>query len=257
MKPTWGAITREGQKVYSLTLDTLGFFARSVEDLDLLANVFALADDATPKPDFQVKGAKFALLKTMIWPEAGPGTVNAMETAAKLLRDCGAEVEEIELPSEFDQMPHWHHIIFETEGRTTFLPEYVTAKDKLQPFIRDHVENKYNISKASQLEALDGVSALRPVMDKIAGRYAALLTPSVIDEAPVGLEHTGSPCFNIIWTVGPLSEHVKYVYQLNSRIIGSSYTCCQCARFQGCEQYAYWGFPGGSEVPRSAFIVGF
>jgi Asp-tRNA(Asn)/Glu-tRNA(Gln) amidotransferase A subunit family amidase len=257
MKPTWGAITREGQKMYSLTLDTLGLFARSVEDLDLLANVFALADDATPEPDFQVKGAKFALLKTMVWPEAGPGTVNAIETAAKLLRDHGAEVEEIELPPEFDQMPHWHHIIFETEGRTTFLPEYVTAKDKLQPFIRDHVENKYKISRASQLEALDGVSALRPEIDKIASQYAAILTPSAIDEAPVGLEHTGSPCFNIIWTVEPLPAHNRRMYQLKFYSIGFTYTGNQCPRLQGCEQYAYRGIFGGSEVSRSAFTVCF
>lgn len=33
MKPTWGAINREGLKVLALSLDTLGLFARSAEDL--------------------------------------------------------------------------------------------------------------------------------------------------------------------------------------------------------------------------------
>lgn len=32
-KPTWNAISREGLKIHALTLDTLGFFTRSVDDL--------------------------------------------------------------------------------------------------------------------------------------------------------------------------------------------------------------------------------
>ncbi|KAI1138065.1 amidase [Hypoxylon sp. FL0543] len=199
-KPTWNAISREGVKVYSLNLDTIGFFARSVEDLQLLSDVFALEDDAPPQNDFSVKGSRFALLKTMVWPQAGPGTVAALETGAKLLRDHGAEVEEIELPPEFDNLPEWHRIVLHSDGRATFLPEYRVAKDKLSPFLAGHVENANKISRAAQLEAFDGIAALRPKIDAIASKYAAILTPSVVDEAPLGFESTGSPAFNAIWT---------------------------------------------------------
>ncbi|TGO29197.1 hypothetical protein BPAE_0017g00020 [Botrytis paeoniae] len=44
MKPTYNAIPLEGQKICSISLDTLGFFSRSVEDLQLLADVFSLKD---------------------------------------------------------------------------------------------------------------------------------------------------------------------------------------------------------------------
>ncbi|OTB01213.1 hypothetical protein M426DRAFT_25797 [Hypoxylon sp. CI-4A] len=199
-KPTWNSISREGLKVYSLILDTIGFFARSVEDLQLFSDVFALEDDAPPDAKFSIKGAKFAVLKTVVWPQAGPGTVAALETGAKLLRDHGAEVEEIELPPEFDKIPEWHRIVIHSDGRPTFLPEYRVAKDKLSPFLADHVENGLKIPRAAQLEAFDGIAASRPKIDEIAGRYAAILTPSVVDEAPVGLESTGSPAFNAIWT---------------------------------------------------------
>ena len=37
-------------------------------------------------------------------------------------------------------------------------------------------------------------------MDVIADGYAAIITPSVIDEAPVGHGHTGSTAFNVLWT---------------------------------------------------------
>ncbi|RYC65852.1 hypothetical protein CHU98_g350 [Xylaria longipes] len=200
LKPTWNAISREGQKFYSLTLDTIGFFARCVEDLELMADLFGLEDDQAPKNNFEVKGAKFAVVKTVVWPEAGRGTISALETGTQLLKNHGAEVEEIELPSEFDQVPGWHHTLLHGEGRVTFLPEYRLSKDKLSPFLVGHVENVNGISRAVQLEASDGIAALRPKMDEIAKKYAAILTPSVVDEAPVGLESTGSPAFNGMWT---------------------------------------------------------
>ncbi|KAI1374313.1 amidase [Hypoxylon crocopeplum] len=199
-KPTWNAISREGLKIYSLILDTIGFFARSVEDLQLLADVFALEDDVPLNDDFSVKGSKFAVLKTVVWPHAGPGTVAALEAGAKLLRDHGAEVEEVQLPPEFDNIPEWHRIVLHSDGRPTFLPEYRIAKDKLSTFLADHVENGCKISRAAQLEAFDGIAALRPKIDEIASRYAAILTPSVVDEAPLGIESTGSPAFNSMWT---------------------------------------------------------
>lgn len=67
LKPTWNSISREGLKVYSLTYDTLGLYARSVEDLKLLAKVFRLEDDVAPPAEpFQLKGAKFAFLKVRL-----------------------------------------------------------------------------------------------------------------------------------------------------------------------------------------------
>ncbi|KAI1384300.1 glutamyl-tRNA amidotransferase subunit A [Hypoxylon trugodes] len=199
-KPTWNAISREGLKVYSLILDTIGFFARSAEDLQLLSDIFLLEDDVPPPTNFSVKGAKFAVLKTMVWPSAGPGTIAALEAGARILKEHGAHVEEIELPPSFDKMPEWRHIVMQTEARPSFLAEYRVAKDKLAPFLVDHVENGQKISRAAQLEALDGIARLRPEIDEIAGRYDAILTPSVVDEAPVGLDFTGDAVFNAIWT---------------------------------------------------------
>ncbi|KAJ9136668.1 Amidase [Pleurostoma richardsiae] len=201
MKPTWGAITREGQKIYSVSLDTLGFYARSIADLQLLASVFAVKDDEEPPAaPFAVRGAKFAMVKTMIWPQAGPGTAAAMQRAAELLREASAEVEEVELPGEFDELPKWHRCMLTCDGRAAFLPEHRTARDKLDNTLAGHVENVQKYSRADQLAACDGIAALRPKIDEFARGYAAVVTPSVPDEAPLGTGSTGSAAFNSIWT---------------------------------------------------------
>ena len=201
LKPTWNSITREGQKIYSLILDTLGLYARSVADLELLADTFAIHDDSPAPTDFTVKGAKFAVLKTMVWPHIGPGGEAATSKAVSLLREQGAEVEEIELPAHLVDLPKWHATVLNSDGRTAFLPEYAVAKEQLNSQLVGHVENSDKISRKAQLDAFDNISAARPVVDEILGRYAAVLTPSVPDEAPMGIEKTGSAAFCLIWTV--------------------------------------------------------
>ncbi|KAK0468370.1 glutamyl-tRNA amidotransferase subunit A [Desarmillaria tabescens] len=198
-KPTWGSISREGVKISSLILDTIGFFARSVADLQLLADAFKLSDDREPST-FELKGAKVAVCKTHIWPQVGQGTVNALEQAAKLLREHGAEVEELELPEEFSQITQWLRNVLDGDGGISFLPEYNLAKDKLDPYLLGFVENSTNLSKRDYLTGLDGIASLRPKIDAIAGRYAAILTPSVHDEAPEGISNTGSAAFCGMWT---------------------------------------------------------
>ncbi|KAF4971220.1 hypothetical protein FSARC_1942 [Fusarium sarcochroum] len=200
-KPTWNSVSREGQKIYALIYDTLGWYARCVEDLVLLADVFALQDDEDDSPSFQgIEGARFAICKTSIWPLSGSGTQEALSRAADLLTSRGAIIEEIDLPSEFNNISEWYRILLHSEGRTSFLPEYRVGRDQIGQVLVEHVENKDNFTRKTQLEAFDKMAALRPVFDEIASKYAAVITPSVPDEAPVGLESTGSHVFCSMWS---------------------------------------------------------
>ncbi len=105
-----------------MTCDTLGLYARSVDDLELLCSVFRLADDEPiPAEPFGLQGAKVAFCKTSVWPKAGPGTQSAWIKGQELLRTAGASVHEIELPEEFAKIPEWHEKVLAGEGRTSFL----------------------------------------------------------------------------------------------------------------------------------------
>ncbi|KAM5374973.1 hypothetical protein ACJA88_007638 [Fusarium oxysporum] len=175
-KPTWNSVSREGQEIYALMYDTLGWYGRCVEDLVLLADVFALQDDEDEDRSFQgIEGARFNL-------------------------SHGAEVHELELPSAFDDVPEWYRIGLHTEGRTSFLPEYRVGKDQIDQVLIEHVENSDNFTRKTQLMASDSLAAVRPDFDFIASQYVAIITPSVPDEAPVGLESTGSHVFCAMWS---------------------------------------------------------
>lgn len=200
-KPTWNAISREGQKIYSLDFDTLGYYARSIEDLELLSNVFGLRDDQAPEPISNgVKDLRFAFFKTPQWPNAGPSLQKAFEDGKKQLQAAGAHVEEIESPPGFEIIAKWHTCELFSEGRVSFRPVYQTSKHLLPQDLIEHVEEKHGYTRKDFLEAFDGIAAWRPKWDAIADKYDAVVVPSVPDEAPKGLESTGSAVFNSVWT---------------------------------------------------------
>jgi Asp-tRNA(Asn)/Glu-tRNA(Gln) amidotransferase A subunit family amidase len=201
MKPTWNSITREGQKLYSLIFDTLGLYARSVDDLKTILDAFQLVDDEADE-DFHIKGAKFALLRfpTPEWPANGPGTAGALKKGAELLRSHGAHVEEFTLGDEFRSMYKYHLQVLSGDGRIAFLPDYTVAKDKLHSSLIDHVENTEKYTRKDQLKAFDELAAMRPKLDALADQYAAIIAPSVIDEAPVWHGNTGDAAFCGPWT---------------------------------------------------------
>lgn len=61
------------------------------------------------------------MIKTHVWPKAGPGTKAAFEKAKTLLEDKGAKVADVELPQDFAGISEWHGDVMKGEGRSSFL----------------------------------------------------------------------------------------------------------------------------------------
>lgn len=186
-KPTWNVISREGLAQWCVTFDTCGFFARSIGDLELMADVFRLHENR--EDPFELRGARIAFCQTHNWHKAGDGTRSAMTLARSILASEGASVHDLELPHEFADALDWHATVLASEGRSSFLGQYLTDARLLHDSIRGYVERE--ISEKDILEAYDGLASLRPVWDAIARQYDAILTPSVPDEAPLGIDQTG------------------------------------------------------------------
>jgi Asp-tRNA(Asn)/Glu-tRNA(Gln) amidotransferase A subunit family amidase len=199
MKPTFGLLSREGAKLYSITLDTIGWFGRSVADLGLLADAFHVTREPW-RARKSIKGARIALCRTPYWKQASRASQAAVETAAARLTKAGAKVSELALPKEFAGMNEAQATIMRSEGRAAFRPEYQRAHALLHQDFRDRVENADRFTVEQILAALDLAGRLRPVFDGIAKGYDALLCPSAIGEAPKDLKTTGDPLFQRMWT---------------------------------------------------------
>src|ERR1700730_4140099 len=93
-KPSFGLINRAGVKPLADSLDTIGVFARSVEDVAFFAGVLserpALRHLAVPQ-----QAPRFGLYRTPVWDQAEPPTVAALDAARTALPRAGAVVTEL------------------------------------------------------------------------------------------------------------------------------------------------------------------
>ncbi|MGE4340050.1 MAG: amidase family protein, partial [Pigmentiphaga sp.] len=122
-------------------------------------------------------------------------------SCVSVLREAGAEVTELELPSPFEQLVDCQVLIMRLEAQASFLPEYATALERLHPTLREQVENVNGYTREALCHAYDTAAHCHMAFDRLAAPYDCVLTPSTIGEATLGLASTGEPIFNAMWTL--------------------------------------------------------
>ena len=211
-KPTHGLIPRSGMFMLSRTLDHVGLFARTVEDLALLAEPLVGHDEGDPDtrprarvPFLEVVGEApplppmLAFVKTPQWPHAADDTRAAF---AELVEKLGDRVEEVELfPSALDAW-QWHQAISEAEMAVNLEREWEKGRDRLSDHLRGRIERGRQVRALDYLRALSRVGpAYEGFRELFEQRYDAILTPAAPGTAPKGLASTGDPMFATLWTL--------------------------------------------------------
>lgn len=109
-KPTYGLMSRYGIVAMASSTDTVGTFARTIEDAAAVIDVMAGRDpfDGTTierQPEgyldlpADVKGKKVGIIKEYMSDGLDPGVKARIEEAAAKLKAAGADVQEVSLPS--------------------------------------------------------------------------------------------------------------------------------------------------------------
>jgi Asp-tRNA(Asn)/Glu-tRNA(Gln) amidotransferase A subunit family amidase len=201
LKPTWGAVSREGLKMASCTLDTVGWYGRSVDDLILVAEAFRLASRdkiAAVEP----KGLRVGLCRSPVWEKIEPAGEAALLLAGKRLTEAGAIVADLDLPPPCEGLSAAHKNIIYGEGSVSFLPELLGAGAMLADDLRDRAENKRGLTPEDLLASYTLADKCRPIVDALFGPdLDVILTSSAPGEAPEGLHTTGNAVFNSNWTL--------------------------------------------------------
>ena len=198
-RPTYGDLRCVGVKEAAGSLDTLGLLARSVEDISLYRDVLLRAAPTPLPPAPAALGIGFC--PTHLWSRLEPSTAKLLEDAADHLGKAGALVEEVMLPSEFNDIIETHRAISSYEFARNFTYEIENHWDQISVPLREgRIATGLNTDIHAYTEARRAAEAKRRSLDAIMSSYDVLLTASAAGEAPLGLNSTGDASFCALWT---------------------------------------------------------
>jgi Asp-tRNA(Asn)/Glu-tRNA(Gln) amidotransferase A subunit family amidase len=209
-KPTHGLVPRSGVLLLSRALDHVGVFARTVEDVALLAEALAGFDEADPdtrpraRPSLAAAAVsepplapRLAFVRSPVWERAEPVT---REAFAELVEALGEAVAEVELGAGFAPAWEMHRTIMEVEMAHNLRRDYEKGGDRLSAVLRALIERGRGRAAVDYAAALAGMPALNGALDPVFDEFDAILTPAAPGEAPHGLQATGDPVFCTLWT---------------------------------------------------------
>jgi Asp-tRNA(Asn)/Glu-tRNA(Gln) amidotransferase A subunit family amidase len=211
-KPTHGLISRHRALLLSRTLDHVGLFARTIDDIALMAEALTGFDENDPdtKPRARIPLGQiaaeepplppmFALIKTPHWERTDEAT---REGFAELIKQLGARMEQIDLfPSAQDAWA-WHQTIMDAEMAHNLRHEWSDHKDRLSAQLRSLLERGQDVKAVDYQRALSRIEPLHASFRELfEQRYDAILTPAAPGAAPRGLDSTGDPSFCTLWTL--------------------------------------------------------
>jgi len=210
-KPTFGRISRYGAVALSRTLDHVGIFARTIEDVALMAEQLMVFDDRDP--DMERRGRpplvdtigrsrarrpRLAFVRTPVWDQADSDTRTAFTGLADRLGDG---ITEVPLPGVFDDAVETLDLIMATEMATGFDDHYQHHRDGISPQLAEIIERGRAVRAVDYHRSLLLIPRLNEALQEAFASYDAILTPATTGEAPLGLESTGNPLFCAIWTL--------------------------------------------------------
>jgi Asp-tRNA(Asn)/Glu-tRNA(Gln) amidotransferase A subunit family amidase len=198
-KPSFRLMPTIGMKCFSWSLDTVGLFAAGVADAALAA---ALISGRDLRIDHAEPAApRIALVRSQSWPEASASMQDAVERAARAAEAAGAKVTEVELPTIFETATQAHGTIQDHEAYRALADEIDRHRDQLGPILREQLDRAGAITPAAYDDARRlARQARRALIDFMEG-IDVILTPSAPGAAPHGLNSTGRPTFNRLWTL--------------------------------------------------------
>lgn len=213
-KPSFARISRSGIMTQSKPLDTVGVFARSLDDLALISDVLMRYDsqDSDMKPvappciaqvmaeDVPVN-PHFAFVRTPMWGQVEQSTKDGFrELIDSVNEENSVIIDVVDLPAQFGDIYKDHRNIMETDLAASFAKEYRDSKSQLSAELCEMIERGQKVLAMEYNASLSKIEEYSEYLNDFFDEYDAILTPSTPGAAPAGIDNTGSPIMNTIWT---------------------------------------------------------
>lgn len=196
-KPSRQWISRAGIKPLAAnSLDAVGVFGKSVDDVNLLASVMAgtCFHAATFSPTLTLWCGEE-------WNAAESYAIDAVMTAADKLATAGSKVHRAAPSSLFAGLLETQKLVMAREAAMDLADEFINHRAALSDTLGGFLEEGCNISADRYDAALQTTTVCRARIDELFGPADILAAPSTLGEAPLAENGTGSPDMSRVWTL--------------------------------------------------------
>lgn len=195
-KPSYGALPTPGLKPFSWSLDTVGLFTRSVDEMARWSSAISGRPWQSPG-----KTPVFGIAWNFPWEPLSASARAALETARRQLQAAGATVREVQLPGWLGDVFKAHDAVQGWEATRALADEFSQHAGQLSPILRDYLTEAARVDDAAYAAGQAAAAAGRARLGALFDGIDVLLTPSAPDEAPAGFGSTGASTWNRAWTL--------------------------------------------------------
>ena len=210
-KPSFGLLPRTGMLKTTDSLDTIGFFTSTYEDLITMFETlrvhgsnYPLSDKALTDTKRQSKDKsrswKAGFVKTHVWDYAPDYAKDAILGFVEDLNNTpGIDVTEIELPDALKKSHTVHETIYD-KTLSYYFQEELKEPEHVSAIMNNIFSRGSRITKEKYLEALSEQEKLIHLTDEYMKDYDVLISLSTSGEAP-SRDEQEKPDPSLIWTL--------------------------------------------------------
>jgi Asp-tRNA(Asn)/Glu-tRNA(Gln) amidotransferase A subunit family amidase len=198
LKPTHGTTDGAGILPLQLYFDTLGYMARSIEDLQYFYSI--VSQDQQCQVWSENKRPKIGLCRTFNWSAAEKDSQAMLLKTGEQFEQLGYEVIPFELPESYSNLTAVHRRILYKGISDSLAKDYESSADKMSEGLLEVVREGQKCTEEAFMTAFRIADACRTEVNEMFGDLDAIICPSTPGEAPEGWG-TGSPIFQVMWTL--------------------------------------------------------
>lgn len=211
MKPSFGLIPRTGMLKTTDTLDQVGFFARTIEDLYLMLDVLRVRGGSYPFVESRLREEppvggiwRIGLIKGPFWDRTESYAQEALMELSYRMEGAGLWVGEVAWPMALDDIYAVHAEIYESCLSYYFQEEAQRCPEQLSPRLLEMIGRGRTILPERYVQALERQKVLSRIVHDLFDRYDILLTLSSNGEAPKGEEPRSHFDTCLLWSFAGL-----------------------------------------------------
>ncbi|MDC0649219.1 amidase [Alphaproteobacteria bacterium] len=204
-KPSFGLLPVDGVKNLAPSLDTIGLFTRSIDDLIVVMNAL-LTETGIKQVSFK---SKIKLLPELVlstitgsWePQVADACMAAVAECYSLANANGCKSGEVIEFVDFDKLTSDQVFLMAAEAAHSFSDEWQLARDKLSDHIKALITEGQELNVETKARFEETQQQIDDYENKLFGASDILISPSTIDTAPALADGTGSPLMSRAFTL--------------------------------------------------------